>query len=57
MLLVRFIELVWQLSAHALREVLLRMTEGGGAQVPIRLTDVAQQAEYATSLLPITKVS
>ncbi|GAQ87691.1 hypothetical protein KFL_003700110 [Klebsormidium nitens] len=51
----RFIELVWQLSAHALREVLLRMSDVRQAQVPVPLTEVAQQAEYASALLPITK--
>lgn len=51
----RFVELLWQLSMHALREVLKRSFPADVASnpLPAPLTDVA--FSHASTLLPITK--
>lgn len=52
----RFVELLWQLSQHALREVHRRTYAADVASnpLPASLTDVA--LSHAASLLPVTKV-
>lgn len=52
----RFVELLWQLSLHALREVHRRTFAADVASnpLPASLTDVAFQ--HAATLLPVTKV-
>lgn len=52
----RFVELLWQLSLHALREVHRRTFASDVASnpLPASLTDVAFQ--HAATLLPVTKV-
>lgn len=52
----RFVELLWQLSLHALREVHRRTFAADVASnpLPAPLTDVA--FSHAASLLPVTKV-
>ncbi|KAJ9152782.1 hypothetical protein P3X46_026307 [Hevea brasiliensis] len=51
----RFVELLWQLSLHALREVHRRTfaTDVASNPLPASLTDVAFQ--HAATLLPVTK--
>ncbi|MFQ6644998.1 hypothetical protein Gotur_019213 [Gossypium turneri] len=52
----RFVELLWQLSLHALREVYRRNFAADVASnpLPVPLTDVA--FSHAATLLPITKI-
>lgn len=52
----RFVELLWQLSLHALREVHRRTFAADVASnpLPASLTDVA--FSHAATLLPVTKV-
>lgn len=52
----RFVELLWQLSLHALREVHRRTFAADVASnpLPAPLTDVA--FSHAATLLPVTKV-
>lgn len=52
----RFVELLWQLSLHALREVHRRTFTADVASnpLPASLTDVA--FSHAATLLPVTKV-
>ena len=52
----RFVELLWQLSLHALREVHRRTFASDAASnpLPAPLTDVA--FSHAATLLPVTKV-
>lgn len=52
----RFVELLWQLSLHALREVHRRTFPADIASnpLPASLTDVA--FSHAATLLPVTKV-
>lgn len=52
----RFVELLWQLSLHALREVHRRTFAADVASNPLpgSLTDVA--FSHAATLLPVTKV-
>jgi hypothetical protein len=52
----RFVELLWQLSLHALREVHRRTfaADVASSPLPASLTDVAFQ--HAATLLPVTKV-
>lgn len=54
--IVRFVELLWQLSLHALREVHRRTFAADVASnpLPAPLTDVA--FSHAATLLPVTKV-
>ena len=53
----RFVELLWQLSLHALREVHRRTFAADVVSnpLPASLTDVA--FSHAATLLPVTKVS
>ncbi|GJZ90798.1 augmin subunit 6 [Tanacetum coccineum] len=53
---VRFVELLWQLSLHALREVHRRTYAADVVLNPLRasLTDVA--FSHAATLLPVTKL-
>lgn len=53
----RFVELLWQLSLHALREVHRRTfaTDVSCNPLPASLTDVA--FSHAATLLPVTKVT
>ncbi|BBN11626.1 HAUS augmin-like complex subunit 6 [Marchantia polymorpha subsp. ruderalis] len=53
----RFVELLWQLSAHALREVHKRSfpTDVAANPLPASLTEVVSQNSHAASLLPVTK--
>lgn len=52
----RFVELLWQLSLHALREVHRRTfaADVASSPLPASLTDVA--FSHAATLLPVTKV-
>lgn len=52
----RFVELLWQLSLHALREVHRRTfpADVSSNPLPASLTDVA--FSHAATLLPVTKV-
>lgn len=52
----RFVELLWQISLHALREVYRRTfpTDVASNPLPSSLTDVA--FSHAATLLPVTKV-
>ncbi|KAJ7551698.1 hypothetical protein O6H91_06G025300 [Diphasiastrum complanatum] len=53
----RFVELLWQLSAHALREVHRRNFPGDVAAnpLPASLTEVVTQNSHAAALLAVTK--
>ena len=53
----RFVELLWQLSAHALREVHKRSfpADVSANPLPTSLTEVAQ-CNHASALLTVTKV-
>ncbi|KAL2610147.1 hypothetical protein R1flu_028720 [Riccia fluitans] len=53
----RFVELLWQLSAHALREVHKRSFPADVAATPLpaSLTEVVTQNSHAASLLSVTK--
>jgi hypothetical protein len=54
----RFVELLWQLSAHALREVHKRTftTDVTSNPLPASLADVVNQSSHASALLTVTKV-
>ncbi len=54
----RFVELLWQLSAHALREVHRRTFQAdvAGNPLPAPLTEVVSQNSHAAALLGVTKV-
>lgn len=53
----RFVELLWQLSAHALREFHKRTFPSDVATkpLPVSLTEVATQSSHAPALLAVTK--
>lgn len=53
----RFVELLWQLSAHALREVHKRTFTADVASnpLPASLADVVNQSSHASALLTVTK--
>ncbi|MCO5595190.1 hypothetical protein L7F22_049229 [Adiantum nelumboides] len=53
----RFVELLWQLSAHALREVHKRSFPGDVLSNPLppSLTEVVAQINHASALLTVTK--
>lgn len=53
----RFVELLWQLSAHALREFHKRTFPADvvGKPLPASLTEVATQSSHAPALLAVTK--
>ena len=54
----RFVELLWQLSAHALREVHKRTFTTDVTSIPLlaSLADVVNQSSHASALLTVTKV-
>ncbi|CAM6095618.1 unnamed protein product [Calypogeia fissa] len=53
----RFVELLWQLSAHTLREVHKRSfpSDVAANPLPASLTEIVSQNSHAASLLPVTK--
>ena len=54
----RFVELLWQLSAHALREVHKRSfpADVSANSLPASLSEIVTQTNHASALLTVTKV-